>query len=51
LKEIEHELELTKKNVRELELARDELDRVSGKRHSYVVSLNNQTRKIESLKK
>lgn len=46
LKSLEHDMEQTRKNIRELEKYRDQHQRYEKKRHNYVVTLNNQTRKI-----
>jgi hypothetical protein len=46
LRSLEDELELTRKNIRELEKYRDEHDRNELKRHSYVVTLNTKVRRI-----
>jgi predicted transcriptional regulator len=50
LKAIEHELEEARKGMRELEKYRDEHHRAETKRHTYVVNLNSQTRKLAGTK-
>ena len=51
LSNLQKELEQTKKNLRELEKARDGYDRKEVKRHSYVVGINSQTRRMGSIVK
>ncbi len=51
LKQLEQELEQTRKNIREMEKVRDSHNRQEIKRHEYVVNLNSKTRALENFGK
>lgn len=46
LRQMEEELDKTRKHIRELEKFRDQHDRVELKRHNYVITINTKARQI-----
>lgn len=48
LRQMEEELDKTRKHIRELEKFRDQHDRVEIKKHSYVITINSKARQINN---